>query len=256
MADKTVLPKMKIAFFEFTSCEGCQLEFLNQGPELLDLLQHVEIVRFREAISNLGEDYEIAVIEGAITTPKQEEQIKEIRSKAKLLVAIGACATSGGINTLKDLHPLQEVREYVYGKDYEYFPTFKVKPLSEVVKVDFNIRGCPPRTSDIVAIFKELLLGKIPFTPDYPVCVECKMKENPCTFDLGQVCLGPITRAGCGAWCPSFHDACEGCRGLITNPALNGHRETLRRYNISPKEIIQRYQRYGMYTEEEGKDNG
>jgi coenzyme F420-reducing hydrogenase gamma subunit len=122
--------------------------------------------------------------------------------------------------------------------------------------VDFHIRGCPPLTKDIVAILNELLLGKIPFTPDYPVCVECKMKENPCTFDLGQVCLGPITRAGCGAWCPSYHDACEGCRGLVSNPATNGHRETLLKYKITPEEILQRYQRYGMFAEKENQNNG
>jgi coenzyme F420-reducing hydrogenase gamma subunit len=121
--------KKKIAFFEFTSCEGCQLEFLNQGPELLELLAHVDIVRFREAISDLGDDYEIAVIEGSITTPKQEEQIKDIRSKAKLLVAIGACASSGGVNSLKDIQPV---------KTLNFFQLLRPKRLAKWLKWTFT----------------------------------------------------------------------------------------------------------------------
>jgi sulfhydrogenase subunit delta len=242
----------RIAFFEFTCCEGCQLEVLNQGPELLDILQLVEIVRFREAMSEKADDYEIAFIEGSISTPEQVTQIKEIRSRAKLIVALGACAVQGGVNTLRNRMPILEVKQYVYGEiiENEPFSSILANPVSSFVKVDYNIRGCPITTVEFVRFTKQILLGMRPFEPDYPVCVECKLNENLCVFDKGMVCLGPVTRAGCDSICPSFGNRCEGCRGLVSDPNVNAHRETLIRYNLTPQQIIAEYDLFGVFDEE------
>ncbi|MBI4651107.1 NADH:ubiquinone oxidoreductase [Candidatus Desantisbacteria bacterium] len=244
------MEKVKLAFFEFTSCEGCQLEVINQGQELLELLQYADIVTFREAMSEKSDDYSIAIVEGSISNDEQEKKLIDIRSKAKILIAIGACAVSGGVNSIKNHYPAGFVRKYVYGDKFEKFPSFNAKPLSSFVKVDHNIRGCPPRTKEFLSILGEILLGKNPFVPDYPVCVECKMKENPCLFDLGKICLGPVTRAGCDAWCPSYGDKCSGCRGLITEAAIDAHREILLKYKLTTKQILNEYNLYGTHSED------
>lgn len=242
--------RTKVAFFEFSCCEGCQLEVLNQGPELLELLKLIEIVRFREAMSEKGEDWEIAIIEGSITTPEQVTQIKEIRAKTKTLIALGACAVQGGVNTLRNRRPIIDVKHYVYGGEGEHFSSILASPVSAFVKVDYNIRGCPISTHDFNRFVKQLLLGLKPFEPDYPVCVECKLRENVCVFDKGMICIGPVTRAGCNAICPSFGNRCEGCRGLVSEPNVNAHRETLVRYGLTPAEIIAEYDLFGVFDEE------
>jgi coenzyme F420-reducing hydrogenase gamma subunit len=242
--------KAKVAFFEFTSCEGCQLEVLNQGAELLELLKNIEIVRFREALSEKRDDYEIAIIEGSISTPAQVTQIKEIRSRAKTLIAMGACAVQGGVNTLRNRRPIIDVKHYVYGDEDEHFTSILANPVSAFVKVDYNIRGCPISTHDFIRFIKQLLLGIKPFEPDYPMCVECKLNENICVFDKGMVCIGPVTRAGCNAICPTYGKRCEGCRGLVSEPNVNAHRETLIRYGLTPRDIIAEYDLFGMFDEE------
>ena len=123
-------------------------------------------------------------------------------------------------------------------------------PVSAFVKVDYNIRGCPITTAEFIRFTKQLLLGLKPFEPDYPMCVECKLRENVCVFDKGMVCIGPVTRAGCNAICPSFGNRCEGCRGLISEPNVNAHRETLIRYGLTPQEIIAEYDLFGVFDEE------
>lgn len=242
--------KTRVAFFEFTSCEGCQLEVLNQGEELLELLKQIEIVRFREAISEKSNDYEVVFIEGSISTPEQVTQLKEIRSKAKILIALGACAVQGGINTMRNRRPIIDVKHYVYGGEGENFTSILANPVSAFVKVDYNIRGCPISTNDLLRFIKQLLLGIKPFEPDYPVCVECKLNENYCVFDKGMVCIGPVTRAGCNAICPSYGNRCEGCRGLISEPNVNAHREILIKYGLTPQEIVAEYDLFGVFDEE------
>lgn len=242
--------KAKVAFFEFTSCEGCQLEVLNQGEELLELLKGIEIVRFREAMSEQGSDYEIAIVEGSISTPEQVTKVKEIRSRAATLIALGACAVQGGVNTLRNRRPIIDVKHYVYGGEGEHFSSILANPLSAFVKVDYNIRGCPISTYEFNCFIRQLLLGMKPYEPDYPMCVECKLNENICVFDKGMVCIGPVTRAGCKAICPTYGNRCEGCRGLVFEPNVNAHRETLTRYGLTPHDIISEYDLFGMFDEE------
>ncbi len=239
--------KPKIAFFDFTSCEGCQLTVVDSLQTHLDLLDAVEIVQFREAISERGEDYTIALVEGSITRESDEARLKKIREQAAVLVALGACAHLGGINAIKNLTPLDEVRRYVYGDRAEWYATYAARPLSAVVQVDAFIPGCPIDREEFIRVVTALLLGKRLPIPDYPMCVECKLKENVCLYDKGGVCAGPITRAGCGAICPTYGDGCEGCRGLIPNPNRDSMQTVLAEHGLTPQDIQARMTMFGAY---------
>jgi coenzyme F420-reducing hydrogenase gamma subunit len=229
--------KPKVAFFEFTSCEGCQLtvvDTLQDHPELLDA---IDIVQFREAMSEKGTDYQIAFIEGSCTRPSDEAKIKEIRAQASIVVALGACAHLGGVNAIRNRMELGDVREYVYGDKAEWFDTYTPRPISAVIKVDAEIPGCPIDRNEFAKAVTHLLQGRMPQIPDYPMCIECKVAENICLYQRGGACLGPITRAGCGAVCPQYGYACEGCRGLVASPNLESLKQVLRDRGLSEHEI-------------------
>ena len=239
--------KPKVAFFDFTSCEGCQLTVVDSLQTHLDLLNAVEIVQFREAISERGEDYAVAFVEGSITRESDEARLKQIRERAALVVALGACAHLGGVNAIKNLSPLQDVRQYVYGDKYEWFPTYAARPISAVVTVDAFIPGCPIDREEFINVVKAVLLGKKPPIPDYPLCVECKLKENVCLYDKGGVCAGPVTRAGCGAICPTYGDSCEGCRGMISNPNRDSMQTVMAAHGLSMDDIMARMTMFNSY---------
>jgi len=231
----------KIGVFDFTGCEGCELQILNLEDEILDLLKLVEPVNWREAMSERGDDYQIALVEGAITTPHEIERLKSIREKAQILVALGACAHLGGINCLKNHFDQADVVRQVYGEGARYFETIPARPLSAVVKVDYAIPGCPIDKREFLEVIKALLIGKRPPLPSYAVCVECKLADNPCVFDQGMTCLGPVTRAGCGAICPSYGNRCEGCRGLVEEPNLNGYRAVLTERGLTTEDVLAQF---------------
>lgn len=234
------MSKPKVAFFDFTGCEGCQLNKLNFENELLDLLELVDIVEFREAMDDKAEEYDIAFIEGSISSPSCVERIHDIRRRTKILVALGQCAVSGGINAIKNLHPMDEVQETVYGKDKYLFPSIPAQPVSAIVKVDYEVRGCPMSAPEYLHLFKSLVLGRKPEVIDHAVCVECKLRENECVLDKGMFCLGPITRGGCDAICPSNGQYCIGCRGPVSNINKNGAVEMLKKHGFSVNEAIKR----------------
>lgn len=239
--------KPKVAFFDFTSCEGCQLTVVDSLQTHLDLLNVVEIVQFREAISERGEDYAIAFVEGSITRESDEERLKQIRAQASVLVALGACAHIGGVNAIKNLAPLDDVRQYVYGDKHNWYATYAARPLSAVVKVDAFIPGCPIDREEFIRVVKAALMGKKPPIPDYPLCVECKLKENVCLFHKGGFCLGPVTRAGCDAICPTYGDGCEGCRGLISNPNRDAMKNVLAENGLTTEGVMARMTMFGAY---------
>ncbi len=236
--------KPRVAIFDFTGCEGCELNQLNFEDQLLDILAHVDIVEWREAMDDRADEYDIAFVEGALSTPDCIARIHEVRRKAKVLVALGACAVSGGINAIKNTHPIEDVREEVYGKDKYLFPTLPALPLSAVVKVDYNVRGCPMTQLEFLKVFTALVMGKEPMEPDNAVCVECKLKENECVYEKGMICLGPVTRAGCDAHCPSVGQYCTGCRGLVSEPNLQGMEEILTTHGLSVDEAWKRLELY------------
>lgn len=226
--------KPRIAVFDFACCEGCQLQIVNLEEELLDLLGVADVVEWREALSEQSDQYDIAVIEGSITRDEDEKRIQLIRSRAKVLIALGACATIGGVNKLKNNFDLEDVKKYVYGRDAgkPHLETALTKAVDEVVKVDYYVHGCPIDRKEFTYIVRCLLMGKKPEIPEWPVCVECKAKGNPCLWEYGQLCLGPIIRAGCGARCPSSGFRCFGCRGYIDNPNVDAARDVVERYDL------------------------
>jgi coenzyme F420-reducing hydrogenase gamma subunit len=226
------MSKPKLAIFDFACCEGCQLQVVNLEETVLDLLQVVQPVEWREAMSDRGSTYDIALVEGSITRPDDAERLKDIRRRSGLLVALGACATLGGVNRLKNRFPADDVKACVYG-DAAAMPHLATAPtmaLDEVVKVDWCVHGCPMSKREFTYIVRCLALGKTPVIPTYPVCVECKRNENVCRYESGEVCLGPVTRAGCGAKCPTAGSWCFGCRGLVDDPNLDSAREMMGRY--------------------------
>ena len=241
------MSKARVAIFDFACCEGCQLQIVNLEEEILDLVGAVDVVEWREAMSEQSEEYDIAIIEGSITRPQDAEKLKEIRSRAKILVALGACATTGGLNKLKNNFDLDEVRQCVYGDDgaMPHLNTEMTKACDEVVKVDYKIHGCPIDKAEFAYVVRCLLMGKVPVIPDYPVCVECKAKENVCRWEYGEVCLGPIIRAGCGAKCPSANYRCFGCRGYVDNPNVDAAKEVMEKYGLTVEDLKSRMLLFG-----------
>ncbi len=239
------MTKPRVAFFSFSSCEGCQLVVLAIEEQLLELAKLIDIVSFREAMSEKSDHYDIAFVEGSITRTSEIERIKTIRETANIVIALGACATIGGVNSLKNQYEMKEVKGIVYGKMADKFDTIPTRPIEAVVKVDYWIHGCPIDKKEFIEVTKAILLGKKPRVPDYPVCVECQMKENVCLFEKGMVCLGPVTRAGCDAICPTHNDGCTGCRGLIDDPNLSSHKDLLSEHGLSVDEAISQYMLFG-----------
>jgi sulfhydrogenase subunit delta len=233
------MSKPRVAIFDFSCCEGCQLQIINLEEELLDLIGAFEIVEWREAMSEQSREYDIAIIEGSITRQEDEERLQIIRSRAKVLVALGACATIGGVNKLKNNFDLDEVKQFVYGDDAKmpHLDTAMTKAVDEVVEVDYKVHGCPINRREFTYIMRCLLLGKRPEIPEWPVCVECKAKGNPCLWQYDQVCLGPIIRAGCGARCPSSGFRCFGCRGYIDEPNINAAKDVIERFGLNIEEL-------------------
>ncbi|MFN2370172.1 MAG: NADH:ubiquinone oxidoreductase [Candidatus Krumholzibacteriia bacterium] len=236
--------KPTVGIFDFTGCEGCELNQLNFEDQLLDILAHVDIVEWREAMDARPGEYDIAFVEGSLSTPDCIKRIHDVRRRAKVLVALGTCAVTGGINAVKNTRPIEDVREEVYGEDKYLFPTLPALPLSAVVKVDHNVRGCPMTQIEFLKVFTALVMGKRPIEPDEAVCVECKLKENECVLERGMICLGPVTRAGCDAQCPSVGQYCIGCRGLVSEPNIAGMEEILVAHGLSLDDARRRLQLY------------
>jgi len=247
------MKKKKIAFFDFTCCEGCQLQIANFGEDLLDVLELVDVVMFREVMSETSEDYEIAIIEGSITTQHDVERIKTIRQKAKYIIALGSCATIGGINAIKNSFDIYEIKDYVYKDGSKHFDSIKTRPIDQVVKVDYYINGCPIYQPEFLKVLK-YAIQDIPYvTKEESVCVECKMNENECMYDKGLTCLGPITKAGCNSWCINHGNICYGCSGMVKETVKNGCMDVLKCYNITPEWIAAKMNMYNNTLDTEEK---
>ena len=243
------MDKPRVAFFDFASCEGDQLQIVNLEEDLLKVVGAVDIVSFREAMKGHSDNYDIAFVEGSINRRSDEPRLLEIRKNAKVLVALGACATIGGINMLRNFQEQESVRKFVYGDKFYNYEAYPARPIKAVVPVDLEIHGCPINRNEFVMVFKALLMGKKPEIPNYPVCVECKKAENICVFEMGMTCMGPVTRAGCGACCVGEGSFCWGCRGLVDNPNADSEREVLARYGLSVGDILKKFRLYTGFSE-------
>lgn len=209
------MTKPTLAIWKFASCDGCQLSLLDLEDDLLDIADAIEIAHFPEATSaRLDGPYTVSLVEGSITTPRDLERIRTIRDQSNVLVAIGACATAGGIQALKNLADVDEFIELVYATPSYIDSLATSTPISSHVDVDIELRGCPVDKYQLFELVGALLAGRKPDLPTYPVCVECKARGVSCVMvAAGTPCLGPITQAGCGAICPAFDRGCYGCFG-------------------------------------------
>ena len=217
------MARPKLAVFKFASCDGCQLALLDAEDELLSIAGAVEIAYFLEARSQqIAGPYDVGLVEGSVTTAQDAERIQEIRRQCKFLITIGACATAGGIQALRNWANVDEFIGQVYAHP-QYISTLRTStPIGDHVLVDFELRGCPINTRQLVEVISSLLRGARPRLPNYSVCVECKRRGTVCVaVAQGIACLGPVTQAGCGAICPAFNRECFGCYGPKeqSNPA-------------------------------------
>jgi sulfhydrogenase subunit delta len=208
-------PRPTLAVFKFASCDGCQLSLLDLEDELLEVAGTIDIAHFPEATTRSIEGpYDVALVEGSITTPRDAERIQQIRRECTTLIAIGACATSGGIQALRNLGDVEEFLRIVYATP-EYIRTLETSTaISDHVDVDLELRGCPISKHQLFEVIGALLAGRKPIIPTYSVCIECKARGTACVMvGQGLPCLGPITQAGCGAICPAYDRGCYGCFG-------------------------------------------
>jgi len=208
-----------LAVWKFASCDGCQLTVLNLEDELLALADAVRIVHFAEATSSSRHGpYDVSLVDGSITTPHDAERIREVRRQSRRLVSIGACATAGGIQALRNFRDVKGFLSTVYAKP-EYIETLATSTaIADHVPVDFELRGCPINKRQLLEVLSAFLQGRKPNVPGHSVCVECKLRGNVCVMVTGTPCLGPVTHAGCGALCPTYQRGCYGCFGPMETP--------------------------------------
>ncbi len=207
--------KPKLAVFKFASCDGCQLSLLDCEDELLTVGELVQIANFAEASSDMRPGpYDVTLVEGSITTPHDRERILQVRRDSKVLVTIGACATAGGIQALRNFADVPEMSRMVYAHP-EYLSTLdRSTPIADHVKVDFELRGCPVDKQQLLEVVVAFATGRTPRLASHSVCLDCKRKGLVCVMvAAGTPCMGPITHTGCGALCPSFSRGCFGCFG-------------------------------------------
>lgn len=240
------LEKPKVGVFGFTGCEGCQLQIANKEETLLDLLGAIEVMNFRLISSDKLDGYDIAFVEGSITTNDEVARLKKIRSQAKILVAMGACACLGGVNKLRERFAVADAVKEVYGS--HPVETGPVRKISDVVSVDIELPGCPISKPEFEWLVQHLILGLEPQFPQYSVCVECKQRFNTCVFDMGILCLGPVTRAGCDAICPRNMQGCWGCRGPADEANYESLIEILREHGFSERQIAERAQFFNAFS--------
>jgi coenzyme F420-reducing hydrogenase gamma subunit len=210
----------KLAVWKFASCDGCQLSLLDCEDELLAVAGAVEIAYFPEATkTKVKGPYDISLVEGSITTPHDAERIHQVRRASRMLIAIGACATAGGIQALRNFRSLKTLVRAVYAHP-DYIETLsKSTPIADHVFVDFELRGCPINKAQLIEVVSAYLQGRKPNVPRYSVCLECKRRGVLCVMvSQGQPCLGPVTQAGCNALCPAYQRGCFGCYGPAETP--------------------------------------
>ena len=229
---------MKIGIFSLSCCEGCSVEFLNLEGKILEVLERFNIGEFRLAMDS-RESVDIAFVEGAPTTAEEVKKLLGIRKNAAVLVALGSCATSGGVLKLANGVPRRMAFEVYNGKP----PTMPVdvRPISDYVPVDYMLPGCPFSREEMLELLTCILLEKEFRLQEKSVCVECSLRENACLLERGELCMGPVTRAGCGAVCPSAGSPCSGCRGAYGDANWRAHIRTLREMGFTEEEIEDAY---------------
>lgn len=234
----TRLPRVGV--FKFASCDGCQLSLLDAEDELLPVCSKIEVACFAEASSNIQSGpYDVTLVEGSITTPEDAHRIQEIREQSGVLITIGACATAGGIQALRNWAKVDDWMRMVYPHP-EYIETLATSTaIADHVKVDFELRGCPVNRFQLVDVILSLAAGRRPKTPNHSVCLDCKQKGTVCTtVARGEPCMGPITQSGCGAICPSCDRGCYGCFGPVFQNNAPSLIQTLQANQVGTEQLL------------------
>jgi sulfhydrogenase subunit delta len=244
--------KPKLAVFKFASCDGCQLSLLSAEDQLLELAGRVEIAHFLEATSRIVDGpYDVTLVEGSITTPHDVERIREVRRQSAYLVTIGACATAGGIQSLRNWANHQEFLQAVYASPEYISSLAHSTPIAAHVKVDFELRGCPINQNQLVEVLASLLAGRQPRVPRHTVCLDCKLRGTVCVMVAqGQPCLGPVTHTGCDAICPSFNRGCYGCYGPAAQPNLISLTTEFSATGVPREQVIRSLRSFNGYADE------
>jgi sulfhydrogenase subunit delta len=248
MAPKT---KPKLAVWKFASCDGCQLSLLDCEDELLDVVGEIDIANFPEASRAVVKGpYDLSLVEGSITTAHDAERIHKVRRASKKLVTIGACATAGGIQALRNFADVKEYTSIVYASP-QYIETLATStPIGNHVFVDFELRGCPISKAQLVDVICAFLTGRKPVTPQHAVCVDCKLRGLPCVMVAhGTPCLGPVTHAGCSALCPSFNRGCYGCFGPKETPNTESLSSQWQKMGIEDHGLVRAFRGFNACAE-------
>ncbi|MEU3073488.1 oxidoreductase [Streptomyces laurentii] len=230
----------RLGVFKFASCDGCQLTLLDCEDELLALAARVDVTHFLEASSAVGTGpYDLSLVEGSVTTAEDAERIRSVRAASRRLVTIGACATAGGVQALRNFADVEEFREVVYARP-EYVETLATStPIAAHVPVDLELQGCPIDRGQLLEVITAYLAGRRPDVPRHSVCFACKRRGIPCvTVTRGTPCLGPVTHAGCGALCPAYGRGCYGCFGPSASVNLPAMIPLLRSDGMSDEDVL------------------
>ena len=243
--------KPKLAVWKFASCDGCQLSILDCEDELLSIANAVDIAYFPEASRVMAKGpYDISLVEGSVTTPHDDARIQQIRSASKLLVTIGACATAGGIQALRNFKDVKEYVSIVYASPQYIDSLGKSTPISDHVQVDYQLWGCPINKRQLVEVLSAFLNGRKPNVPAHSVCMTCKMHGTVCVMVAhGTPCLGPVTHDGCGALCPSYNRGCYGCFGPKETPNTHSLSEWWTRLGVKDRDIMRAFRTFNANTE-------
>ena len=240
-----------LAVWKFASCDGCQLSLLDCEDELLAVASALQIANFLEASSSVIKGpYDLSLVEGSITTPHDAERIHAIRRASKFLVTIGACATAGGIQALRNFKDVREFTSIVYARP-EYIETLnKSTPIADHVRVDFELRGCPINKRQLLEVVSAFLNGRKPNTPPHSVCVECKLRGTVCVMVAhGTPCLGPVTQAGCGAICPAYDRGCYGCFGPKETPNTKSLSASWSSLGVTEEDLVRTFRGFNAFAE-------
>jgi sulfhydrogenase subunit delta len=243
--------KPRLAVWKFASCDGCQLSLLDCEDELLAVADRLEIANFPEASRAVVKGpYDLSLVEGSITTPHDAERIHQVRRSSRHLVTIGACATAGGIQALRNFGNVKEFLAIVYAQP-EYIETLnKSTPIADHVFVDFELRGCPINKQQLLEVISAFLNGRKPNTPPHSVCIECKLRGTVCVMVAhGTPCLGPVTQAGCGAICPTYHRGCYGCFGPKETPNTASLSQWWSHLGVSRPDLTRAFRSFNAYAE-------
>lgn len=237
--------KAKVAIRSITGCAGCQLEIYFIEDVLLDIINKIDLVSapmIKE--TNYDGNVDICFVEGSVTFNEDIDKIKEWREKSKLIVAIGACACEGGVQQQLNFIDKEKAGKYVYKGETKFLKAVDPTPISDHIKVDYYLRGCPVDKQEVIWFLKQVLAGKSPKEYEKPICHECKLRENHCLLAQGRDCYGPITYGGCSVMCPSYNHSCTGCRGPISDGNFEQHIQLLTEKGFDKNMIMQRMQKY------------